>query len=214
MDILKILNDSSDSIIKEDLDFFETELATGDYSDEYIAKCKKLIDAKRNWNNDEEDSNTSKTTDDLSELLVPVSDLVLGKNVVTKQIQKKDLIKKDILDIRLLSDYKHKFKYYVSKSKDIDEKFIDENFTFFATWEIDVILTVKQLSEEFLEKYFKVLDKERIAKYQMFSEEYFIRHYADLNVKTVLCYSKNEWCKKEKRSRQLDVFLRLKGVKI
>ena len=71
----------------------------------------------------------------------------------------------------------------------------------------------RQFSEDFLEKYFSLLDADKIARYQLFSEKFFIRHYARMNAETVLTKGKNDWRKKENRSSQLDVFLRLKGVK-
>ena len=55
---------------------------------------------------------------------------------------------------------------------------------------------------------------DKIARYQLFSEGFFMKHYAQLDVNIVLGHGKNEWRKKENRSKQLDVFLRLKGVKI
>ena len=70
------------------------------------------------------------------------------------------------------------------------------------------------LSEGFLDKYFASLDTDKIARYQLFSEKFFIRHYAQMDAEIVLTKGKNEWHKKENRSSQLDVFLRLKGVKL
>ena len=73
---------------------------------------------------------------------------------------------------------------------------------------------MKQLGEPFLEKYFGALDHDKIARYQLFSEAFFMKHYAQMDATIVLQHGKNEWRKKENRSKQLDVFLRLKGVKI
>ena len=73
---------------------------------------------------------------------------------------------------------------------------------------------VMPLSEDFLDKYFSSLDADKIAHYQLFSEKFFIRHYAQMDAEIVLTKGKNEWRKKENRSSQLDVFLRLKGVKL
>ena len=70
------------------------------------------------------------------------------------------------------------------------------------------------LSEDFLEKYFASLDADKIARYQLFSEKFFIRHYAQMDAEIVLTKGKNDWRKKENRSSQLGVFLRLKGVKL
>jgi hypothetical protein len=76
------------------------------------------------------------------------------------------------------------------------------------------MLTIIPLEEGFLEKYFGALDKDKISRYQCFSEGFFIKHYSQLDATVVLTKSKNEWRKKENRSKRLDVFLRLKGVKL
>ena len=96
----------------------------------------------------------------------------------------------------------------------MDAAFIEKHFSFFKEWELNAILSVKQLGEPFLEKYFGALDHDKIARYQLFSEAFFMKHYAQMDATIVLQHGKNEWRKKENRSKQLDVFLRLKGVKI
>lgn len=70
------------------------------------------------------------------------------------------------------------------------------------------------MGESFLEKYFGALDPDKVARYQEFSEQFFMKHFSQLDAVAVLAHGKNEWRKKDKRSKQLDVFLRLKGIKI
>jgi hypothetical protein len=84
----------------------------------------------------------------------------------------------------------------------------------FQSGELESILMVMTLSEDFLDKYFSSLDADKIARYQLFSEKFFIRHYAQMDAEIVLTKGKNDWRKKENRSTQLDVFLRLKGVNL
>jgi len=110
--------------------------------------------------------------------------------------------------------YKTNFKKLITEQDFIDSSFVEKHYSFFEAWEINAILSVKQMDEEFLEKYFGVLDHDKIARYQLFSENFFMKHFAQLDHTIVLQRGKNQWRKKEKRSKQLDVFLRLKGVKI
>ena len=56
-----------------------------------------------------------------------------------------------------------------------------------------------------MEKYFSSLNAEKIARYQLFSEKFFIKHFSQFDAEIVLTKGKNEWRKKEKRSAQLDV---------
>ena len=96
----------------------------------------------------------------------------------------------------------------------IDADFVDTHYSFFQPWELDAIISVKQMGEDFIEKYFGALDHDKIARYQQFSEVFFMKHFSQMDYTIVLEHGKNEWRKKENRSKQLDVFLRLKGVKI
>lgn len=93
-----------------------------------------------------------------------------------------------------------------------DEAFIERNISVFRGDELSVVLGCYGFDEGFLEKYFNVFDADDIAKTQRFSEEFFMRHYAELDAQTVLERGVNGWRKKGARSKKLDMFLRLKGV--
>ena len=93
-----------------------------------------------------------------------------------------------------------------------DEAFIERNISVFRGGELSVVLGCYGFDEDFLEKYFNVFDADDIAKTQRFSEEFFMRHYAELDTQTVLEQGVNGWRKKGARSKKLDMFLRLKGV--
>lgn len=93
-----------------------------------------------------------------------------------------------------------------------DEAFIERNISVFRGAELSVVLGCYGFDEAFLERYFNVFDADDIAKTQRFSEEFFMRHYAELDAQTVLEQGVNGWRKKGARSKKLDMFLRLKGV--
>ena len=239
MDILKILEESASDLIPEDLDFFETELATGGpYDEEYQEKCRSKIQVLRNWMNGGETDNdgySSKDSDN-EDVYHLDGDIETDNATTTKKITKGVIVgvrevlpdgenslpnltpvqqvQADVKSLRERSDYKSTFKNYVRDSEIIDENFLDRNFGIFTQWELDAIVSVKPLSEEFLEKYFGAIDHDKIARYQLFSEGFFMNHFSQLDATIVLEQGKNEWRKKENRSSQLDVFLRLKGVKI
>ncbi len=220
MDIMNILENSKDELYLEDLDFFETELATGEYEEAYIIQCKELIAQIRKWLNGSDEQKSDETNNATKKAKQPKG-LVMGigdvapkeANPVAASMKPEDLIFSEISSLREHSSYKTDFKKYVKAKDEIDEAFIEKHFSFFKSWELDAIISVKQMSENFLEKYFGAISHEKIARYQMFSEGFFMKHYSQLDVNIVLEQGKNEWRKKEKRSKQLDVFLRLKGVK-
>ncbi len=220
MDILNILENSKDELYIEDLDFFETELATGEYDEAYVAQCKELIVKIRNWMTGGGEAKSSTTPPPSQQqkapkgLIVGIGDIApKTANPVAQSMKPEDIIFSEISALRENSSYKTDFKRYVKNKAEIDAAFIEKHFSFFKPWELDAIISVKQMGEEFLEKYFGALNHDKIARYQLFSEAFFMKHYSQLDVDVVLDYGKNEWRKKENRSKQLDVFLRLKGVK-
>lgn len=218
MEILIILEESGKELYPEDLEFFETELATGEYDGAYIKECKTQIEKIRTWmeTGDETDDSTPKPTPRKAPgIVVGIGELApLDANPTAAAMKPEDFIFHDIKNIRSQSSYKSAFKKYVASKKEIDAAFVDKHYAFFETWELDAVVAVRQMGEDFLEKYFGALDHDKIARYQLFSEGFFMKHYAQLDVNIVLGHGKNEWRKKENRSKQLDVFLRLKGVKI
>ncbi|MCI6020783.1 MAG: hypothetical protein MRZ64_03725 [[Bacteroides] pectinophilus] len=219
MDILKILQESADDLIPEDLDFFETELATGGhYNAAYQAQCKSRIARIRKWMSEDTEETTPPDEEKKAAsngIVIGVQDIAPeGAGAVMPKLSPARQVQSDIKSLRDRTDYKSAFKKYVEESAIIDSDFLDKNFAVFDSWEINAIVSVKQLGEAFLEKYFGAIDHDKIARYQMFSEGFFMKHFAQMDAVIVLKHGKNEWRKKENRSKQLDVFLRLKGVKI
>lgn len=216
MDVLEILKNSGKDLYPEDLDFFETELATGgNYNAAYQAECRALIEQIRNW------QKAPAPTEDLAKAKGKADGIEMDISKVAPQnanpamdMPKDQRLFLDITKMREDSSYKTKFKSSIKDADFVDAAFIEKHFAFFKEWELNAILTVKQLGEPFLEKYFGALDHDKIARYQLFSEAFFMKHYAQMDATIVLQHGKNEWRKKENRSKQLDVFLRLKGVKI
>ena len=221
MDVYKILEESGKNLYLVDLDFLEEELATGNYTPEYIEKCREKIDVLRAWFTSAPESGEAEKTEDAvpekkgSGVFMGLGDLVPGDaGPAAQSVSTEDNIFSNISSIRKSPDYKADFKTYILKNQEIDEDFLEKNFSFFEQWELDLILEKKQLSEPFLEKFFGALSHDKIARYQKFSESFFMKHYGQLNENVVLKFGRNEWRAKDKRSKQLDVFLRLKGVRI
>ena len=218
MDIYKILKDNSDSIIKEDLDFFEIELAVGSYDSDYVNQCLELISEIRKFKKIAPTKLKKYTDSDLNQVFsfveeAPTVDLIKKGIQTETEEQKIEKIKREIENARSSDNYHEKFKNVIS-SKNIDEQFIDKNYLFFKTFEIDELIKVVPFSESFLEKYFKLLNHKLVAEFQFFSESFYIKHFNQLDYKIVLKKGKNEWIAKDKRSSKLSVFLKLKGITI
>ena len=216
MDILEILKKSGKDLYPEDLDFFETELATGGHYDAtYQAECRALMKQIRNWQKAPVSiEDPAKAKGKSGGIEMDISKVAPKEANPVMDMPQDQRLFLDITNMRDDSSYKTKFKKRIQEADFVDAAFIEKHFAFFKEWELNAILSVKQLGEPFLEKYFGALDHDKIARYQHFSEAFFMKHYAQMDATIVLQHGKNEWRKKENRSKQLDVFLRLKGVKI
>lgn len=213
MQVLEILKNSGKDLYPEDLAFFEAELDTGDYTREYIDQCKDLIAEIRKWKKQAAKQSVQDVIP--SNILVEPDKLVPGVKPKEKTPQEKLAeFTHALQQMRTAGNYKTRFKQYLADHTEIDETFIDQHIALFQPTELESIVMTMPLSEDFLDKYFVSLDADKIARYQLFSEKFFIRHYAQMDAEIVLTKGKNEWRKKENRSSQLDVFLRLKGVKL
>ncbi len=217
MDVLGILKSNGAALLPEDLDFFETELGTGEYVDAYIEDCLKLISQIRGWQKAPQGGKGQPDAPGglpAGAFVDPASLTPAGTPPIAVSWTAEEQVARDLERLRKQGDYKAAFKGYLTGSALIDEAFLDAHFTLFQPWEMGAAVSVLLLGEAFLEKYFAELDPEKIARYQTFSETFFMKHFARLDASLVLERGKNEWRRKENRSTQLDVFLRLKGVRI
>lgn len=213
MQVLEILKNSSENLYPEDLAFFEAELDTGDYTREYIDQCKDLIAEIRKWKKQAAKQSVQDVIP--ANILVDPDKLVPGVKPKEKTPQERLAeFTHALQQMRTTTNYKTRFKQYLADHPEINEAFIDQHIALFQPTELESIVMTMPLSEVFIDKYFASLDADKIARYQLFSEKFFIRHYAQMDAEIVLTKGKNEWRKKENRSSQLDVFLRLKGVKL
>lgn len=222
MDIYKMLKENSEELLKEDLEFLEVELATGNYDRKYINECMTMIKELRKFKNIKQEKNIE--YDDTVEDLVANSSVKEVPIVDIEKIKKENIsnydkkideteVKTQILKSRKSNEYKKDFTK-IFTNDDIKEEFIDKIFSFFKSVELDELLKIKKFSEEFLEKYFKLLNKDLISEKQLFSEAFFMKHFNQLNYEKVLKKGQNDWINKDIRSSKLTVFLKLKGIKL
>lgn len=214
MDVLKTLSEKGHELYSEDLDFFEAELATGEYEAAYADQCRKIIAEIRNWNKAEPKAPVKAKNSLPTALLVSPGELSPGSKKASTDAEILAEVSSLLEKMRNMSDYKSAFKKYVLSSPSFTEEFVERNFAMFLPWEKGALLSEMPFSEDFLERYISVLDMEKVARYQLFSEKFFMKHFARFDAALVLEKGKNEWRKKQSRSSQLDVFLRLKGVKL
>ena len=234
MDVLKIFTESSDQLVADELDILKAELAMGEgYSQEYISRClaiiknmksskKKMAGAAPSGGERPLKNGGNGIVKRLSEILPDAaSDICAGDGDNCDDIGSGEesfvqsaRVADDIAFMRGQSDHKQLFKKYIRENEFINAEFADKNFSLFNKWEINAVISIRQMGEEFLEKYFNMLDSDKIARYQLFSEKFFMKHFDSMDADIVMKRGKNPWRRKDDMSKQLEVFLRLKGVEL
>lgn len=214
MNILNLLTEHPESLIPEDFEFLETEIQTGDYTELEKHHLLEKLTEVRNWMKPSEPDDTYR----MEAAPKKGGRMMLNLSALLPQQQRlpqspEDILRQELENLRAEKHYKTLFKDYIKHTDNLTEAEIDRYFQLFTPYEIGAMVEVRQFSEAFLEKYFHVIDHDKIARYQLFSEVFFLKHFLELDVELVL-KGKNEWRKKENRSKQLDVFLRLKGIKL
>lgn len=228
MDVAQILKDSSGLLIEEDLLLLEEELQTGSYDSAYARSCSDTIASIRAGLSERPSGGVLGGTSQASDLGAPEDGLpksasrpiVLVDSAELSPFGKPDGVRNgleidpflELESIRRSSTYKSQLKSYIEQHDFFDESFVDKNFSRFDDLELKIIVASVCLSESFLDKYLDALDLEAVARYQIFSEEFFMRHFRELDAGIVLRQGANDWRTKKNRSKKLDAFLRLKGV--
>ncbi len=221
MDVEEILKTQSDDLLEIDLLCLEEELDTGGYPKRYVARCKRLISELRNLK--KADMGNVKDCAGEREGAAPIVREVpldrLSPFSTPSAAPKGDGETSDdalwtrVLDARRGSQPQSDLCGLLEKEAALDERFVEARIGDMTQEELSVFLEHRDFSEPFLDRYFSVLDPGKIARFQLFSEEFFIRHFSEMNPTVVLKQGKNPWRKKEARSKKLDTFLRIKGVR-
>ena len=211
MDIYEILKSENDSLSFDELKYLEDELLIGHYNVTYVGKCYDLIKQIKDSKKNKESRKYRVTRQTLQGLLISSSDLNIYEE--TESLTLEETIIKNLETFRGTKEFKTKLENMI-KTLEINEEVIEKIYKEFRKSELDIFVKNIQFSEMFLEKYIDDLDIEGISKYQLFSEEFFQKHYQKFNADYVIKHSKNEWVKKGNMSKKLEIFLKLKGVKL
>lgn len=228
MDIRAVLDSSVEKLLDDELSMLEEELTTGRYDAAYRKECRDLILAEQKRRKEARSGvivapeNTAQTAPgnparhlphDVEKSVLVNPDLLSPYSQVEVPAKSpSETVAADLAVIRRTETPAKLFREYLKNSTIIDEAFLDSNISLFDAEELAIVATQMKLSEAFLEKYLAALDLKKVATKQRFSEEFFMKHYADLDAELVLKRGVNEWRQKDKRSKKLDMFLRLKGV--
>lgn len=228
MDIKGILDNQRDELLDIDLDCLEEELATGDYRKEYVTSCREtigIIRAERSHANGQlrqqvcsahaapEDEHQPGLTDSSNQELAKPDDRPIPPNPMFKLPHAEKAIMAGVAAAQMQENPKEALKQYFEATPDVDESFVVQHIGDLSPEALSSLLECRSFSESFLEQFFASLDHNKVARYQYFSEDFFIKHYSELSPTIVLKQGVNDWRKKADRSSKLDLFLRIKGVR-
>lgn len=217
MEIKEILTTQADELLDIDIDVLNEELDTGCYALAYKKECKALIDAiarKRALARSSKSAQVIEPDMQLTVRTLHPSALSPYSPPGERDEDRGDNLEHDLAAIRKSSKKVSEFKAYIERHPFINEDYIDANFSLFEPQERSALLGMRKFSEPFLEKYFDSLDHNALARHQEFSEGFFMSHFSDLDPRIVLEDGINAWRGRDSRSSKLDVFLRLKGVRL
>lgn len=208
--ILDILKTNGSSLSSEELGSYREILKSGSYDKKTVQACEELLCAleqERRLSREKEKKPLGKKTSDSERVNAdsPKSAEPLDYAKIVADYFKKN---------RNRPDYKSHFRKYIAESNFFREDFIGQNISLFNQEELGIVVSVIQLSESFLEKFFKSFDPEKISRYQEFSEEFFIKHINELKIDVVLKEGRNPWRRKEVMSEKLALMLELKGYEL
>lgn len=226
MDILGMLQNDMDELCEEDIDMIEQELAVGTYTEEYRSQCRlHILQVTHHFEQKKKEkvyqgtqakglsTRLFKQEKDVTVAVATKTDEIAVEEKKHEKTQA-EIFREELKKMREMSQPAKRFTDYLDDNDFMTNDFIDQNFSEFNENERSILLRKRAFTEDFLDKYFAVLDKGTLVMNQLFTEEFFMKHYNNMPVKLVLTKSKNSWRTKTKRSKKLDTFLRLKGVKI
>lgn len=218
MDIENILENQSAELLDIDLAALEEELLTGNYERSYVVRCREKIQSIRGDRVQQKYFDQvlpkRKAQQSLANggLTLDANELSpFGHTDVQPRLSEGEQFERKLEQTRRADKPAAELKKFLNENPQ-DEDFIGEHLNSFTAVERPILLDCYSFSEGFLEKFFNVFRADDIAKTQHFSEEFFMKHYGELDPKVVLLRGVNEWRAKDARSQKLDVFLRLKGV--
>lgn len=222
MDILEMLQNDYEDLCEEDLEMIEEELSAGTYPADYRLQCRLHIAqitnrfaekrAQTGYTGERRIAYGMMKTE--AEVTVKSGESESVAAQEEKVMTRAEILREKLLSIRSMPEPEKNFRTFLHTEEYMTNAFIDSNFSEFSHDEIIILLRDRAFDEAFLDKYFDVLDHTELALHQLYSEEFFMKHYKDMPVRTVLTRSKNPWRARANRSSKLTTFLRLKGVKI
>lgn len=214
MEVLEMLKNNLEELTLDELDMLIDELNTGLYSQAYKEECLSII---------HEEIKKRKTPPDpiasVEAEPTPISKEGDGQKVENpKKKTVKEMTKEELSNLLILyrtsSNVEEKITEWVA-NREIDADFLLKRYNEFSNQELICAFNLIKVPEDDLFVYLKALPKGTIERTQIISEDFFIKHYEDMNITALKSNRKNAWViDPSQRSSKLIIFIKMKGIKI
>ena len=209
MEVLEMLKEQGDKLSNEELKFLIDELNTGSYDADYKEECFGIIDQikkNRNLSKKEKGKNTVHT-------------VIMTPNEIKNRLDKtalnvEDRFFRDLEIARMTKASDQVIEEFIG-DKLLDGEFFLKNLNIFNDVETQKIFNLIQLSDKQIDELFGVVPEGVIELTQKISEDFFIKHFDDIDIKSLKKNKATDWIiDPSLRSKKITIFLKMKGVKL
>lgn len=209
MEVLEMLKEQGDKLTNEELKFLIDELNTGSYSQDYKEECFGIIDQiKKNRKH----GKVEKGKETIHTVIMTPEEIKdrLNKNALSTE----DRFFRDLEVARMTNSGDQVVEKYINENI-LDGDFLIKNFRKFNDSESRKILELIELTDKQIEELFTIAPHGAIEMTQNISEEFFIKHFDEIDIKSLKKNKVTDWIiNPYQRSKKIVIFLKMKGVKL
>lgn len=209
MEVLEMLKEQGDKLTNEELKFLIDELNTGSYSQDYKEECFGIIDQiKKNRKH----GKVEKGKETIHTVIMTPEEIKdrLDKNALSAE----DRFFRDLEVARMTNSGDQVVEKYINENI-LGGDFFIKKFKKFNDFEVRKILELIELADKQIEELFAIAPHGAIEMTQNISEEFFIKHFDEIDIKSLKKNKATNWIiDPSQRSKKIIIFLKMKGVKL
>lgn len=208
MEVLEMLKQQGNTLTNEELKFLIDELRTGSYNEDYKNECFEIISQIKS----DKSHDVKKSKETLHTVILTPEEIKdrLDKSALSVD----DRFFRDLEVARMVNSSDQVVEKYINEHTLSDEFFIT-NLNRFNDLEVRKIFALIKLNDKQIEELFTTVPSGTIEKNQYISEEFFIKHFDDIDIKALKKNKVTNWIiDPTQRSKKIIIFLKMKGVKL
>ena len=209
MEVLEMLKQQGDKLTNEELKFLIDELNTGSYCQDYKGECLSIIDQiKKNRKHGKVEKGNEKV------YTVIMSPEEIKNRLDKNTLSPEDKFFHDLEIARMMNNGVQVVEENISENI-LDGEFFINHLNKFTGFEVFKILELVKLTEKQIEALFNVVPYGAIESTQVISEDFFIKHFEEIDVESLKKNKVTNWIvDPTQRSKKIEIFLKMKGVKL